>query len=163
MHEEQRRAGNYISMIDRLSRIFYARHYAGYPIGSGQQYFLLWIYEKPGITAGHLAQHGQYDKGTTAKAVQKLVDCGYIRVESDPRDQRRRHLYPLPAADKIVREIYAARAAFETVLARDFTEQERTLFEALLCRAAENARQEVSDARRAAPPNEISRTPCAAE
>lgn len=163
MCTEHRRAGKYISIIDRLSRIFYAHHYAGLRIGSGQQYFLSWIYERPGTTAGQLAQYGQYDKGTTAKAVQKLEEWGYIRVELDSHDQRIRRLYALPAADETIREVYAARADFEEVLTHGFTEAECLMFEELLRRAAENVRQNVSSEQSANVPCATSAPPASEE
>lgn len=140
MYQAFCRIGKYAAIINRFSKIFYAQRYADQRIGSGQQYFLAWIYERPGITAGQLAQYGQYDKGTTAKAIQKLEAWGYIRAETDPHDQRIRRLYVQPAARPVIAEVYAARAAFNEVLTRDFTDGERRQLEELLRRAAENAR-----------------------
>ena len=43
------------------------------PISSGQQFFLLRIYENPGIPLNGLAQLGFFDKGTVSRGVQKLA------------------------------------------------------------------------------------------
>ena len=44
------------------------------PISSGQQFFLLRIYENPGIPLNGLAQMGFFDKGTVSRGVQKLEE-----------------------------------------------------------------------------------------
>ena len=56
------------------------------PISSGQQFFLLRIYENPGIPLNGLAQLGFFDKGTVSRGVQKLEEAGYITVITDEKE-----------------------------------------------------------------------------
>ena len=76
------------SIIYRLSQIYFDAELSPYRIGCGQQFFLLRIYDFPGINILDLAQKGYFDKGTTARAVKKLEELGYVRREIDENDRR---------------------------------------------------------------------------
>ena len=73
-----REISKYASMIYRCGQIYYDEYLTPYHIGCGQQFFLLRIYEKPGISPYELASMGMYDKGTCARALKKLEGEGYI-------------------------------------------------------------------------------------
>ena len=70
--KEHREIGKYISMIQRLSNIYFANELSSYQIGCGQQFFLLQIFKNPGISLQELASNGSYDKATATRAVKKL-------------------------------------------------------------------------------------------
>lgn len=60
----------------------------------GQFTFLTRICENNGINQVDLSNLLKVDKTTTAKAIQKLIDAGYIYKEKDESDKRMWRLYP---------------------------------------------------------------------
>ena len=78
----------YISIIQRNTQKFFDLNLCGDQIGSGQQFFILRIAENEGMMMHELAQTGNFDKGTVTKAVKKLWEEGYIRIEADEKDGR---------------------------------------------------------------------------
>ena len=66
-----------ISIIHRHGQRFFDRElFEG--VKSGQQFFLVRIYENQGISMQELAGLGYFDKGTVTRAVQQLIDKEYI-------------------------------------------------------------------------------------
>ncbi|RUS47521.1 MarR family transcriptional regulator [Cohnella sp. AR92] len=66
---------------------------APYRIGSGQYIFLMAIASGQPITQKALSEKLLIDKTTTAKAISKLEEEGYVRREPDPADNRYQLLY----------------------------------------------------------------------
>lgn len=75
---------------------------------AGQFIFLTRICENQSINQTHLTALLKVDKATTAKAVQKLMQAGYVRRARDQSDRRMWRLYPtdkaLAAYDFILKE-----------------------------------------------------------
>ncbi len=139
MDENQFQIGKHISIAYRMGQIFYDGELAPLHIGSGQQFFLVSIARNPGITLLELAQNGCFDKGTTARAVRKLEEAGYIRVEGDPDDRRLRKLYVTKQAGPIIKATRDACARWQDILTQGMTEEERALAARLSERMAGNA------------------------
>lgn len=99
----------YISIIQRNTGRYFDCMLEEDQIGSGQQFFILRIWEKEGMTMNELAQTGHFDKGTVTKAVKKLHGQGYIKIETDEKDRRVRHLYTTEKAEKLIDKIYRIR------------------------------------------------------
>lgn len=129
----------YASILYRTHHIYFDEALRPFDIGGGQQFFLLRIYESPGISLLELAQTGNYDKGTTARAVQKLSDRGYIRCETDSLDKRLHRLYPTEHAVAAVNATYHAINQWHEILTAGFTAEETSEAEALMGRMAEQA------------------------
>lgn len=113
------------------------------PIGSGQQFFLLRIYENEGISLYELGKLGYFDKGTVSRGVQKLEEAGYIRIEQDIQDRRWRHLYITEAAKPIIERLLEAREVWHCALTEGFTDEECLQAESILQRMAQNAKKYV--------------------
>ena len=94
-------------------------------IGSGQQFFLLRIFENDGISMQDLARLGSFDKGTVTRAVQKLVIEGYVRTEADPQDKRVRHIYLTERARPLIDHVYQIRDYWTEALTRGLREEEK--------------------------------------
>ena len=99
----------YISIIQRNTGRYFDLSLEADQIGSGQQFFLLRIAENEGITMYDLARIGSFDKGTVTKAVQKMVQQGYVRIEVDEYDKRVRHLYITEQARDLIERVYDLR------------------------------------------------------
>ena len=76
---KHREIGKYISILQRLSNIYFANELSSYQIGCGQQFFLLQIFKNPGISLQELASNGSFDKATATRAVKKLEEEAYGR------------------------------------------------------------------------------------
>ena len=111
-----------ISIIHRHGQRFFDRElFEG--VKSGQQFFLVRIYENQGISMQELAGLGYFDKGTVTRAVQQLIDKEYIIKETDAKD--RRH--------------------WNEILMDGLTEQEKELAAKRLGKMAENAYQSIKN------------------
>lgn len=109
------------------------------PISSGQQFFLLRIYENPGIPLNGLAQLGFFDKGTVSRGVQKLEEAGYIEVITDEHDRRCRKLFVTPAAMPIIDTLLDIRETWNSALTAGMTDEECLQIERLLKKMVDNA------------------------
>lgn len=114
------------------------------PISSGQQFFLLRIYENPGIPLNGLAQMGFFDKGTVSRGVQKLEEAGYITVITDEKDRRCRKLFVTPAAAPIIDTLLDAREQWNTALTEGMTDEECLLIDKLMKQMVLNAQTYVT-------------------
>ena len=127
-----------ISIIHRHGQRFFDRElFEG--VKSGQQFFLVRIYENQGISMQELAGLGYFDKGTVTRAIQKLEELSLIRCQVDEADRRIRHLYTTPAARPIVENLYETRQKWNRILTSGMTEQEADEAQRLLGKMAENA------------------------
>lgn len=143
--EERRNIGKYISIIQRFSNIYYANNLSFYQIGCGQYFFLLWIFKNPGISLQELAAQGCYDKATATRAVKKLEEEGYVRLEVDEADKRVRHIFSTEKADGVVEKTLESVAALEDLLLDGFDQEEKEAAAAMLRRMADNARGHISE------------------
>lgn len=99
----------YISLLHRNTNRYFDMMLEDEQIGSGQQFFLLRIFENDGISMCDLARLGGYDKGTVTKAIQKLVEQGYVESLADDSDKRIRHLYITNEAMPAIKRLYEIR------------------------------------------------------
>ncbi len=98
-----------ISVIYRYVQKYFDRYLAPYGIGSGQMIFLLLIYENEGITMQQLTRMADFDKGTTTKGIQRLIEQEYISVITDEKDRRVKRLYTTKKTGEIINVLYNFR------------------------------------------------------
>lgn len=130
---------SYISLLYRQSQRYYNRRFNLEAIGRGQYYFLLRIQENEGISVLDLASLGCFDKGTTAKAIQRLKELGYITVSQDKKDRRIHRLYTTENAKEVIASVYEARQTWENTLKQDMTAEESACVEKILKKMADSA------------------------
>ena len=136
---KHREIGKYISILQRLSNIYFANELSSYQIGCGQQFFLLQIFKNPGISLKELASNGSFDKATATRAVKKLEEEAYVRTETDGEDKRVRHIYATEKARTVVDITRNSVDSLTEVMLEGFTEEERDSAEAFLIRMADNS------------------------
>lgn len=110
-----------------------------YDLGSGQQFFLDRIARNPGISLQELAHLGYFDNGTATRAVQKLVDKGYVTVTTDEKDRRIRRLQATEAARPAVEIMRKLKRGWRAAVTRGFSEEEKQALSQMLERLVENA------------------------
>lgn len=135
--------GRYISILDRLMKMYYDRGLEDFEIGWGQQFYVEYIYDHPGCSQQEMVKCIRVDKGTLTKSVKKLVEIGYVRETSDEKDRRVKRLHltakAMPAAEKI-KEIH--QLFFETITA-DMSKEQVELMGTNLFQMTENLNQKV--------------------
>lgn len=129
----------YSSIVYRMSQTFFDDYLAPYHIGCGQQFFLREIYQMPGISQYELAEIGHFDKGTTARAVKKLEDLGYITRVSDEKDRRLTRLYVSESGAAIIGVIQDMLQEWYAVLGEGLSDEEERIADELMERIAHNA------------------------
>ena len=85
--------GRWISILDRLMKMYYDRGLADFEIGWGQQFYVEYLYDHPGASAQEMAQCIRVDKATLTKVIKKLLALDYIKVTADEKDKRVKRLY----------------------------------------------------------------------
>ena len=143
MNEHFSDLGRYVSIFDRLMKMYYDHGLSAFEIGWGQQFYVEYIYEHPGASPQEMAECIRVDKATLSKTIKKLTEVGYIRVEVDEKDRRMKHLYltekALPAAEQIKK----IHGAFFEDLQAGISREELTVTENTLRRMADNINKKV--------------------
>lgn len=114
-----------ISILERVMKIYFNHGLEDLQIGWGQQYAMVCIAERPGITALELAEYIHVDKATITKLMKKLTELNYIHVETDHKDRRIRHLYLTDEAENVVKRIKLLQQEFEEDLLNGMEEDEK--------------------------------------
>lgn len=129
------------SIVYRFGHMFFDEYLEKNHIGSGQQFFLLHIYEHPGISQEDLAHIDHYDKGTTARAVKKLEQEGYILRKSDEKDRRFMKLYVTKDGEALVMKIQKIIKQWNKMLTEGLSDEEQVLVSNLMEKIAQNAQR----------------------
>lgn len=116
--------GRAISVLYRQGNSFFSKKFSKFGIGSGQHLFLINLYKNDGISQEQLSELLLIDKGTTAKAVKKLEDLGFIKRVKDTEDKRVNKLYLTDNALEIKDEIFGILTEWNTILTTNLTEEE---------------------------------------
>ena len=85
--------GKYVSIFDRLMKMYYDRGLSEYEIGWGQQFYVEYLYEHPGASPQEMAKQFRVDKATLTKIIKKLTAIDYLEIIGDEKDRRMKHLY----------------------------------------------------------------------
>ena len=104
----------------------------------GQFIFLTRICEHSGINLIELSYLLRVDKTTTTKAVQKLIEAGYVRKERDGTDQRAWRLFPAEQANQCYARVIAAENRFIAQCFDGFKPVERAVVSELVARMRDN-------------------------
>lgn len=108
----------------------------------GQFIFLTRVYENPGINQIDLSNLLKVDKATTTKAIQKLIDEGYIVKERDEADKRMWRLHPLDKAKRVYEILIEEENRNISVCFSDFTEPEKKLVYNLVRKMRKNVEED---------------------
>lgn len=136
MHESM---GKLLSVIHRNLRSYLDLELAHMDIGHGPRRFLVEIALHEGLSQEELSKRLLMDKTTTARAVKRLEERGYIVRHRDADDSRQYHLYPTEKAKQCLSVILQAREKTKEALVEGFSEEEKEMILSLLKRMADNA------------------------
>ncbi|MBF8983603.1 MarR family transcriptional regulator [Lutibacter sp. B2] len=110
-----------------------------YNISRGQHIFLVALFKNNGINQEELSNNIKIDKGTTARAIKKLEEEGYVVREIDPADKRAYKLYVTEKALEIKPKFIEVLSSWTDILSDGFTEEEKEITLKLLKKMAQNA------------------------
>ena len=91
----------------------------------GQFIFLLRIYENQGINLIELSNLMKVDKTTSTKAVQKLINEGYLEKKEDSLDRRVWRVYPTLKGQEVYRYIAHEEEKNSQIYYKDFSKKEK--------------------------------------
>ena len=135
--------GRWVSIFDRLMKIYYDRGLSGYEIGWGQQFYVEYLREHPGATSQEMAERFRVDKATLTKIIKKLTEVGYIRVSGDEQDRRVKHLYLTDKAVPAARRIRQIHQDFYETVSQGMAPEELEAVEQALRHMSDNINQKV--------------------
>lgn len=128
----------YVSIMDRLMKMYYEHGLSDFEIGCGQQFYVEYIYDHPGTSAQEMVEYIRVDKATLTKVVKKLVQIGYIKVTEDEKDRRIRHLYLTNLAIPAAKRIKEIHNSFYETLCMDIPPEDVQLAEKTMKHMVEN-------------------------
>lgn len=116
--------GRYISILYRQASVFYSKEFHKFGIGAGQYLFMIHLYNNDGISQEKLSEIINIDKGTTAKAIKKLEELGYVKRNKDLDDKRVNKIYLTEKALEIKDEFFSGLMKWEDMLTSNLNEEE---------------------------------------
>lgn len=131
--------------IDTLTReihTLYELKFKDYDLHRGQFLFLTRVYENPGITLGNLSYELKMDKTTITRAIQKLIDDGYIYKKQNANDKRMWHLYASETCNKLYSEIVAEKNRIISICFDGVDPEEVVIFSKVVNLISENINNE---------------------
>jgi len=136
---------NYLSLdssiLYRCNQKYFDKLLAEYDLGYTQFIFLTQIYENEGISMNELAYLGVFDKGTITKAIQKLEQLDYVRIESGLSDKRTKLLYTSDKARSIMPDLYKKRLDWNEYLSADLSLEQKDAYYGTLAKLIDKARE----------------------
>lgn len=132
MPEILRSIGTIARALDSISNIEFKQ----YDLTKGQYLYLVRIYEHPGIITDHLANLLTVDRTTAARAVQKLVNQGFVRKQSATNNRKNKELYLTEQGAQVYPHIQRENTYSNQVALTDLTPSEATELAALLAKVS---------------------------
>ena len=117
--------GKAISYLYRYEQIYNGKKIEPYGIGSGQLPFLMRLYREDGINQENLSDYLKIDKGTTTRAIQKLVDEGYVFRQRDEKDKRSYRVFLTEKGKKLEPDMRKIVSEWEDILFFGFDDNQR--------------------------------------
>lgn len=136
-------ANKFISMIYRYTRRYFARELQCFNLDAGQLPFLLQLFRCPGTTQEQLSCALGMEKGTTARSVSQLEECGLVYRTLDEYDRRVNHVFPSAAALALEESLFAIVDRLHTLLFEGFSTEERMQALTLIIRMKDNIEKEL--------------------
>lgn len=116
--------GKLISVIYRYSQIYINNKLEKHGIGSGQYTFLVSLYECDGVSQEQLANELKIDKGTVARAINKLEVQGFVERKININDKRAYQIYITQKGYSIKEELDSILDSWNKIMMDDFSNKE---------------------------------------
>ena len=127
---------NYIDLgsaiLDRCNQKYYDKVLSEYGLGYSQYTFLSSIYENEGMAMNELAANGSYDKGSITKAIAKLEEMGFVKIENSEEDKRTKKLFTTQKTKDLMPKLYLIRQEWVNYLTSDLAEEEKNVYSSVM-------------------------------
>ena len=143
MNDSFSNLGRYISILDRLMKMYYNRGLSTFEIGWGQQFYVEYLYDHPGVSAQEMVEYIRVDKATLTKIIKKLLEIDYIKIVVDEKDKRVKHLYLTEKAIPTVKQIKKIHSDFYQTLCSNISPPDIQLTEQTMKQMIENINQKI--------------------
>lgn len=137
--EQRAYIGKSISILYRRGHSFCNHKFQHLGIGSGHFAFLLVLFGQEGISQETLSKELNIDKTTTARALFKLEELGYIIRHHDPTDKRVHQIFLTDKAREVAPHIRQTFMEWADLVTMGLSKEETELAQHLLARMAANA------------------------
>lgn len=107
--------------------------------------FMINIYKNEGISQEKLSEMLNIDKGTTARAIKKLEDQGYVIRLKDRKDRRAYNIMPTYKALQIKKEFFNILNEWNKKITENLTEEEVSITLSALEKISENQKNKGED------------------
>lgn len=114
--------GRLVSILHRQSQIYINFILKDFGISSAEYSFLLYLYNKDGLTQDALSSYLYIDKAATARAIKSLEEKGYVIKDKDEKDKRCNRIYLTEKANNIKNEIRHKVSSWSRFLTEDIDE-----------------------------------------
>ena len=85
--------GRLLGTLHRNARNYFHREFASFGLVGGVHSFLVVLYHQDGLSQNELSRILNFDKAHTTRAIQKLMDSGFIERKRDDVDHRCYRIY----------------------------------------------------------------------
>ncbi|MFC0212757.1 MarR family winged helix-turn-helix transcriptional regulator [Paenibacillus chartarius] len=125
MSEHRYSIPRWMSILYRTGQMYLAARFEHLDIGKGQLIFLNALYRQDGMTQEEISYDLRIDKGTTAKALKKLEEQGYIVRLVRANDKRSYSVHLTEKALAIQDEVRQGFAEWRSLLLQGLSEEEQ--------------------------------------
>lgn len=129
----------YISMLYRHGRCYMDTAMNKFELGSGQYIFLLFLYKSNGTSQDEISKSLDIDKATTARAITKLEEKGFLERKVDEFDKRINRINLTQKSYDIQDEIKEFSKRWNDIILEGVTDREQEILKPLLLKISENA------------------------
>ncbi|KRE98894.1 hypothetical protein ASG89_28435 [Paenibacillus sp. Soil766] len=139
MIETRNSIPRWVSLIYRYGQMYIGDHLRQFEIGRGQHIFLNALYKEDGLTQEELSDYLKIDKGTTAKALKKLEEQGYIMRIVSEKDKRCNEVFLTDKARGIKEDVRKVLTDWRERLTFGMSDEEKQMALTILEKMGHNA------------------------
>jgi DNA-binding MarR family transcriptional regulator len=136
--------GRYISCIHRNFHKHMQEELQRYDIGSGQFHFLMMLYREDGVNQETLAERLNLDKATSARAIKKLEEKGFVTRLRNNNDKRNYTILLTEKAKKLKPKIKKILKKWTEQLLTDISKEDEKRLYFILEKMAQNAENKIN-------------------
>jgi DNA-binding MarR family transcriptional regulator len=133
--------GRMLGALHRNARNYFHHEFSRIGFGGGSHAFLMVLYKQDGVSQNELSTILNFDKAHATRAIQKLMQLGYITRERDEKDHRVYRIYLTEKARAKQEEIQKVLGNWTDIIAADLSAEEIEIFTTLLSKMTVNARE----------------------
>lgn len=147
MSKPPRALGRHLSLLHRYGQIFCNSELAQLKISAGQLPFLVQLLQQDGVSQETLSLQLGLDKATTARALRRLEQLGYVERKLDRRDRRAYQVHVTRKAKKLRPTLWEVTSAWDALLLGGLGKKKQRRVCELLELLAENAERAIGELR----------------